>query len=99
MAIPKRKLSRTRSRVRHGKFAFETTRKLLNKINLVECAQCGEKKIKHTVCANCDTYKGKKIADKKTVKTAKTTKAEKVVKTEKTVKKTAKKTVKKAKKE
>ncbi len=31
--------------------------------NFAICDNCGEKKIKHTLCANCGKYKGRVIVD------------------------------------
>lgn len=30
---------------------------------LSACSKCGEKHVRHTVCANCGTYRGKQYVD------------------------------------
>lgn len=52
MAVPKKKLSRTRQRRRRS--ANET----LGKLHLVECETCHEPKRPHAICPNCGTYRG-----------------------------------------
>ena len=57
MAVPKTKVSKARKRTRNSanfKAAAPT---------LVECPQCHEKKLPHTVCAKCGSYKGVKVIE------------------------------------
>jgi large subunit ribosomal protein L32 len=56
MAVPKKKLTRTRTGNRRSHLA-------LSKIKLSKCDKCGEKKISHSVCEVCGTYKGDQIID------------------------------------
>lgn len=51
MALPKKKMSRTRSRHRRAQNVP------LNKVHLTPCAQCGRAKRPHTVCPHCGVYK------------------------------------------
>lgn len=54
MAVPKKKLSRTRTRRRRSHLS-------LDKISLAACPNCGEKKVTHRVCENCGNYNGDKV--------------------------------------
>ena len=58
MAVPKRRVSRTRR---------DTRRSSVWKLpipNFSKCTQCGELKLPHKVCPNCGFYKGKEIIKK-----------------------------------
>jgi len=52
MALPKRRHSKTRKRLRrtHYKLRGQT---------LVSCPQCRQAKLPHRVCGNCGYYKGR----------------------------------------
>lgn len=56
MAVPKKKLTRTRTGKRRSHLA-------LKKLNLVKCDSCNELKMPHTVCQNCGKYKKNQIID------------------------------------
>ena len=56
MALPKRKISRTRRDKRR-------THWVLKPPGLVPCKRCERPKRPHTVCPNCGHYKGEKIVD------------------------------------
>ena len=51
---PKRKLSKGR-RDRRRAHDFLTTS------NLVQCSNCGEMRMPHTVCPNCGFYQGREV--------------------------------------
>jgi len=51
MAVPKRKLSKSRSRKRYAHYTTEAPA-------LAECSHCHELKISHRVCKNCGFYDG-----------------------------------------
>lgn len=51
---PKRKLSKGR-RDRRRAQDFLTT------ANLVQCSNCGEMRLPHTVCPNCGHYQGREV--------------------------------------
>jgi large subunit ribosomal protein L32 len=53
---PKRKLSRGRRDRRRAQDALETQ-------NLVQCSNCGEMRLPHTVCPSCGHYKGKEVVN------------------------------------
>ncbi|MDD4351589.1 MAG: 50S ribosomal protein L32 [Candidatus Gracilibacteria bacterium] len=94
--VPDKKVSKSRTKRRYKKWAYEKKKKLLNRVNLVKCPQCGEKKLSHTICQECGAYnKVKKAVSAETKKplAPKKETAKKVVKKE--VKKTEKKPAKK----
>ncbi|MDR3021624.1 MAG: 50S ribosomal protein L32 [Clostridiales bacterium] len=53
MAVPKRKLSKSRSRKRYAHFVATAP-------GLGACSHCHEMKISHVVCPSCGYYKGVK---------------------------------------
>ena len=54
MAVPKKKMSRSRTRRRkaHWKVAAPT---------LVPCQRCGSKHLPHRACVECGTYNGREV--------------------------------------
>ncbi|MDX1778326.1 MAG: 50S ribosomal protein L32 [Thermodesulfobacteriota bacterium] len=54
MALPKRRLSKSRKRKRR-------THDRLSLVNMTTCDQCGEAKLPHHVCPHCGTYKGREV--------------------------------------
>lgn len=58
MAVPFRKVSKTRKRMRRSHNALET-------VGTTVCKECGATIKPHRVCKNCGTYKGKKIVETK----------------------------------
>ncbi len=60
MAVPKRKISRSRRGNRRSHDA-------LAKPALSTCPQCMEKKPPHVVCPHCGTYKGKVFDQKEEI--------------------------------
>ncbi|MEN4013283.1 MAG: 50S ribosomal protein L32 [Chloroflexota bacterium] len=52
--LPKRKLSKGRRDRRRAHDA-------LNNANLVQCSQCGEMRLPHTVCPKCGFFQGREI--------------------------------------
>ena len=59
--LPKRKLSKGRRDRRRAHDA-------LRAISLVQCSNCGEMRLPHTVCDNCGFYQGREIVSKETKK-------------------------------
>ncbi|HQN05211.1 MAG TPA: 50S ribosomal protein L32 [Anaerolineaceae bacterium] len=55
---PKRKLSKGRRDRRRAHDAIEGA-------NLVQCANCGEMRLSHTVCPNCGHYQGREVIEMK----------------------------------
>jgi len=54
MAVPKRKVSKTRRDKRRAHWKLEVP-------GLVKCSKCGELIMPHRVCSACGSYKGKEI--------------------------------------
>ncbi len=54
MALPKRRHSRSRTRMRRAHDA-------LSKPQVSTCPECGEPKMLHQLCAGCGMYKNKRI--------------------------------------
>jgi len=54
MAVPKKKISKNRTRTRRAHLA-------LKPVQVVTCPQCHEPKQPHRVCSKCGYYKGREI--------------------------------------
>ena len=54
MAVPFRKVSKTRGRMRRTHYKIEAN-------GTIKCPKCGEEIRPHRVCSNCKTYKGKEV--------------------------------------
>jgi len=54
MAVPKKKISKSRRNMRRSHHA-------LPRAAYVECANCGEQKRPHHVCASCGYYDGREV--------------------------------------
>ncbi len=52
--LPKRKLSKGRRDRRRSHDALVVT-------NLVQCSNCGEMRLPHTVCPSCGYYQGREV--------------------------------------
>ena len=94
MAVPFRKISKTRGRMRRTHYKIEAN-------NTVKCPNCGEAIRPHRVCPECGFYKGKNVTEKVVAETKKeetkkatpkkeTKKVEKTTKAKKTTKKESK---------
>ncbi len=57
MAVPMRKLSKRRTRMRASHHALSAR-------SLRECDRCGHMGPGHRVCANCGYYAGREVVDK-----------------------------------
>ncbi len=57
MAVPKKKMSKSRMRKRRAK--FYTARS----VNFVKCPKCGAPKLPHRVCTECGEYNGRQILE------------------------------------
>ncbi|MCL2789912.1 MAG: 50S ribosomal protein L32 [Desulfobulbus sp.] len=54
MALPKRRHSHSRTRLRRSHDA-------LTKPSVGQCPKCGEPKMRHQLCGGCGTYKGRSV--------------------------------------
>lgn len=59
--LPKRKISKSRRDRRRAHDSLQT-------MNLVQCSNCGEMRLPHTVCSKCGYYQGREIISKETKK-------------------------------
>jgi large subunit ribosomal protein L32 len=66
MAVPKKKVSKTRKHRRHSEWQRRKLRKITNRLNLVKCPNCGKYKLAHRVCPHCGYYKGQQVLTIKT---------------------------------
>ncbi|MEE9140026.1 MAG: 50S ribosomal protein L32 [Alphaproteobacteria bacterium] len=60
MAVPKKKVSRSRRDMRRSHHA-------LPRATYVECPNCGELKLPHHVCAACGYYRDREVVEVKGV--------------------------------
>jgi len=58
MAVPKQKMSRSRTRRRRAKWKLTLP-------GLIECPQCHEHTMPHRICSSCGYYDGKPVVKKK----------------------------------
>lgn len=56
MAVPQRRQSKSRTNKRRSQW------RRISAPNLVDCPQCHEKRLPHTLCPSCGYYKGKAVA-------------------------------------
>jgi len=54
--LPKRKLSKGRRDRRRSQDALQA-------VSLVQCSNCGEMTLQHTICSACGHYRGKEVLD------------------------------------
>ena len=66
MAVPKKKLSKVRTRRRKGAWEREMQVKISEKIQITTCKKCGGKKMSYVACPECGDYNGKTVLKKKT---------------------------------
>lgn len=58
MAVPKRRTSKAKKRMRRTHFKLEVP-------GMNSCSQCGELKLSHRVCPSCGYYDGKQVVEAK----------------------------------
>jgi large subunit ribosomal protein L32 len=66
MAVPKKKVSQSRKRRRHGMRQRLTLKKLQDRLNIVQSKDSGEYALGHHVCLKSGKYKGKQVLTIKT---------------------------------
>jgi len=64
MAVPKKKIARSKGKVRYSAFVQKTQKRLQNLNCIIVCKNCGEKKLSHLVCKNCGFFKGSEVISK-----------------------------------
>ena len=65
MSIPKQKRPKSRRKTQRSQYVRNVQKDLLNRVQLVACSNCGEKKRSHTICAECGAHKLVKKTEKK----------------------------------
>ena len=61
MAVPRKKISIAKKHQRTSTWRTLKIKKMMKKISLVKCPNCGELKQNHHVCPNCGYYKGSQV--------------------------------------
>lgn len=56
MAVPKKKISKSRRNMRRSHDSLVV-------VNKSECSNCGELKLPHHVCAGCGYYDGREVVE------------------------------------
>lgn len=56
MAVPKKKMSRSRTRRRKAAWKVSTPQ-------TARCGQCGQPKLSHRACGECGTYSGREVLE------------------------------------
>ncbi|MEW6265526.1 MAG: 50S ribosomal protein L32 [Thermodesulfobacteriota bacterium] len=56
MAVPKRRTSKTRGRLRRTHYQAATP-------TVVRCSQCDEPKLPHHACPKCGTYRSREVIE------------------------------------
>ena len=56
MAVPKKRTSKPRKRMRRSHHF------LVHTAATIDCVTCGEVKLLHHVCSSCGTYRGQQVA-------------------------------------
>ena len=64
--VPKKQTNKRVSKQRYGSFKTKVLRKLTNRVNLVNCPDCGSKALAHTACTECGKYRGREVVKKRT---------------------------------
>ena len=55
MAVPKKRTSKSRKRMRRAHDALKI------QVAVTFCQECGEPKLMHRVCSGCGTYRGRQV--------------------------------------
>jgi large subunit ribosomal protein L32 len=58
MAVPKKKMSRSRTRRRKATWKVSAPR-------MARCPQCNAAKLPHRVCPECGTYRGREVVSER----------------------------------
>ena len=60
MAVPKKKVSKSRRDMRRSHHSLEP-------VTHIECPNCGERTLPHHVCPSCGHYRGREVVTETTV--------------------------------
>ncbi|MDR2268099.1 MAG: 50S ribosomal protein L32 [Holosporaceae bacterium] len=60
MAVPKKKISKSRRDMRRSHLALVA-------VNFVQCSNCGSSRLPHHICATCGMYNGRRVLEDKRV--------------------------------
>lgn len=63
--VPSKKQAVSSSRSRHGAYVRRMRTNMENKVQLMDCANCGVKKRMHFACEACGNYRGKEVVTPK----------------------------------
>ena len=66
MAVPKKKVSKSRSKRRVATWERLTLKKITEKYHVIECKNCGSSIVSHTICKHCGYYGWKQFLTIKT---------------------------------
>lgn len=66
MAVPKKKVSISKKKIRHSTWQTKAIKKLAKVTNYVKCSNCWSYKLSHRVCPHCGFYAGKQVLTIKT---------------------------------
>jgi len=61
MAVPRKKISIAKKHQRTSTWRTLKIKKMMKKLTLVKCENCGEQKQRHMVCPTCGYFKGKQV--------------------------------------
>jgi len=61
MAVPRKKISIAKKHQRTSTWRTLKIKKMMKKLTLVKCDNCGDMKQRNMVCPTCGYYKGKQI--------------------------------------
>jgi len=61
MAVPKKKISRSRGKRRYSKFQKGVQDRLENQFSPVKCSHCQSQKLAHFTCQTCGFYRDRDV--------------------------------------
>lgn len=66
MAVPRKKHSKTQTKMRHGQWQRVNLKRMTDIVNLWKCPNCWAVTNSHTVCLKCGFYNWKQVMTIKT---------------------------------
>ncbi len=61
MAVPKKKTSISKKKIRHSTWQTKAIKKLSKKATFTKCSNCNWEKLSHRVCPHCGFYAWKQV--------------------------------------